>query len=31
VFVPAAKSPTHQPLLLVSFELSGTTRIIELV
>jgi hypothetical protein len=30
VFVPAAKSPTRRPLLLVSFEVSGTTRIIEL-
>ena len=30
VFVPGRRSPTRQPLLLVSFEVSGTTRIIEL-
>ena len=30
VFVPASQSPTRSSLLLVSYEVSGTTRIIEL-
>jgi len=28
-FIPASQSPTGKPLLLVAFEVSGTTRLFE--